>query len=96
MSDTMRLLLIIVLALLVVGILFALVRTIRGPRYADRILGINMIGSLSTASIALLAVLQEESWLLDVSLVYCLISFLAVMVLGKIRISESQEGGSHE
>ena len=31
------------LIVLAVGILFALIRAIRGPRIADRVLGINMI-----------------------------------------------------
>ncbi len=58
---------------------------------ADRILGINMTGSLTTAAIAVLAVLLEQSWLLDVCLIYCMISFLAVVVLAKISIASHEE-----
>lgn len=91
MEGAYRYLLIGILAVLVVGIFFGLIRAIRGPRRADRILGINMIGSLSTASIAAVAVLIEEPWLLDVCLIYCLISFLAVVMLTKIHIRQKQE-----
>lgn len=91
MTGMKRYFLIAILTVLVTGILFGLIRAIIGPRRADRIMGINMIGTLSTASIALLSVILEENWLLDVSLVYCLISFLAVMVLGKIHIGERKE-----
>ena len=80
-----------VTALLVVGILFGLIRAIRGPRRADRILGINIIGTCTTAAIAVLAVYLGESWLLDVCLVYCLISFLAVVVLARIHLGEAHE-----
>lgn len=80
------------LIVLAVGLLFALIRAIRGPRIADRILGVNMIGSLSSGSIAVLAVLLRQNWLLDVSLIYCMISCLAVVVLAKIRISAHREG----
>lgn len=81
-----------VLFFLALGLFFALIRAMRGPRTADRILGINMAGSLTTAMIAVLAVLLEQSWLLDVCLIYCMISFLAVIVLAKVRIAFHEEG----
>lgn len=90
--EPYRILLIGVLICLAAGLGFALVRTIRGPRMADRIVGINMTGSLTTASIAVLAVLLRQSWLLDVCLIYCMISFLAVVVLAKVSIASHEEG----
>ena len=83
--------LVVVLVFLTAGLFFSLLRAIRGPRMADRILGINMTGSLTTAAIALLAVLLDQSWLLDVCLIYCMISFLAVVVLAKISIASHEE-----
>ena len=79
-------LLIAALLALAVGIFLAL-RAIRGPRVADRIMGVNMIGTMSTACICILSVLLRQSWLLDVGLIYCLISFLAVVVLVKNYIA---------
>lgn len=83
--------LVVVLVFLTAGLFFSLLRAIRGPRMADRILGINMTGSLTTAAIGVLAVLLEQSWLLDVCLIYCMISFLAVVVLAKISIASHEE-----
>ena len=80
-----------VLFLLTAGLFFSLLRAIRGPRMADRILGINMTGSLTTAAIAVLAILLDQSWLLDVCLIYCMISFLAVVVLAKVAIASHEE-----
>ena len=80
-----------VLVFLTAGLFFSLLRAIRGPRMADRILGINMTGSLTTAAIGVLAVLLEQSWLLDVCLIYCMISFLAVVVLAKVAIASHEE-----
>lgn len=76
----------ITLAGLAILVFFGLIITIKGPRKADRIMGINIIGSLSIAAIAVLAIYLKESWLLDICLVYCLISFLAVVILTKISI----------
>ena len=87
-----KIILITALGLLAAGTFFALLRAIRGPRVADRIVGINMSGTISTAMIAILAVLLDENWLLDVSLIYCMISFLAVVVLSKIHISTYGRG----
>lgn len=76
----------IVLAILAILMSFTLVVAIKGPKKADRIMAINIIGSLSTAAIAVLAIYLNESWLLDICLVYCLISFLAVVILTKVSI----------
>ena len=77
--------------MLTAGLFFSLLRAIRGPRMADRILGINMTGSLTTAAIAVLAIYLDQSWLLDVCLIYCMISFLAVVVLAKVSIASHEE-----
>lgn len=92
MKHETDILLISVLLCLAVGLFFALLRAVRGPRLADRIMGINMTGSLTTAAIAVLAVLLRQSWLLDVCLIYCMISFLAVVVLAKVNIASHEEG----
>ena len=90
-------LMIAVMVILAVLLMFSLIRTIRGPRRADRIVGVNMIGSFSTSMLAVLALYLDQSWLLDVCLVYCLISFLAVVILSKIHINESlDEHGEEE
>lgn len=86
MDKYFNLLMILVFIVLVISIFFSLFRTIIGPRRADRIMGINMIGSFSTLALAILPVMYKQSWLLDICLVYCLISFLAVVALTKISI----------
>lgn len=91
MENCYRYLYIAVLMLLGIGILAALIRTVIGPRIADRIMGINMIGTLSLGAIAILAVWLKETWLLDVSLVYCILSFLAVVVLAQLYIAVYQK-----
>lgn len=96
MAQYQLILLLFVLLCLAAGLLFSLIRTIRGPRMADRILGVNMAGSLSTAAIAVLAVMLDQSWLLDVCLLYCMISFLAVVVLAKVSIASHETGEDQE
>ena len=71
------------LAFLAVSILFCLLRGILGPRFTDRVVSINLIGSKTIIMIAMLSFLLDESGLVDVAMVYALISFLAVVVLSK-------------
>ncbi|MBE7005583.1 MAG: sodium:proton antiporter [Ruminococcaceae bacterium] len=76
---------------LAAGLFFALLRAIRGPRVADRIMGINMIGTIVSLTLAILSVWLRQSWLLDVCILYALISFLAVVVLAKVCIAAKKQ-----
>ncbi len=73
----------IVLALLVV---LTFIRVIKGPRLADRVVGVNVIGTLTIMMICVLSLMLAEGYLLDVALIYAMISFLAVVVLTKIYL----------
>jgi len=77
---------------LTIGLFFSLLRAMRGPRVADRIMGVNMIGTISLLAIAILALCLDQSWLLDVSIIYGMISFLAVVVLAHIHITARWNG----
>ena len=81
MSETMHFILEIAMCVLATCMLLAFTRAVKGPRYTDRIVAINMIGTMTTATICILAVYLNESALIDVSLVYTLLSFLAVVVM---------------
>lgn len=72
----------------VLGVLLfpCLLRAIRGPRIADRVVGINMIGTIIIMVIAVLALMLEEGYLVDIAIIYAMLSFLAVVVLVKIYI----------
>lgn len=71
----------IILAFLV---LLCLVRAIKGPKIADRIVAINMMGTLTIVIIAILAIKMEEGYLVDICIIYAMISFLAVTLLTKV------------
>lgn len=81
MSEFMKTVLEIALGTLAIGICIIFVRAIKGPRFTDRIVAINMIGTMTTATICILSAYLNEVWLIDVSLVYTLLSFLAVVII---------------
>lgn len=96
MENAYRILYLVILFALGAGILLSLIRAIRGPRTADRVMGINMIGTQTLLAIAVLALYLKESWLLDVSLLYGMISFLAVAVLALTRIDRKKSEETEE
>lgn len=83
----------IVLAILVI---LCLVRAIIGPRVADRIVSVNMTGTMVIVMIAVLALMLEEGYLADICLIYAMISFLAVIVLVKVYMGVYLEDKSRK
>lgn len=79
--------------LVVLGILcfFCFVRSVKGPRLADRIMAVNMIGTMTMMAIAVLTVKLGEGFLADVALIYAMISFLAVVVVSKVYMGVHRE-----
>ena len=81
----------IVLIVLVVLDFLCLVRAIKGPRIADRIVAINMISTITIAMILVLVNMLGQGGLADVALIYALIGFLAVVVLCKVYMGIALE-----
>lgn len=73
-----------ILSVLAVMLVLCLIRAVKGPRIADRLVAINMITTMVMVAISILAVLKSESYLVDICLIYAMISFLAVVVLSRI------------
>lgn len=72
---------VIVLAVLII---FSIIRSVLGPGIADRIIAVNMTGTMIIIIIAVLSVYLDENYLVDVCLIYAMLSFLGVVVLCKV------------
>ena len=70
-------------ALTVLGslVLFSLVYAVLGKRFTDKIVAANMIGTLGVNMIVILAIFIGADYILDIGLVFALLSFLMVIVL---------------
>ena len=96
--ETLAIVVMIVIAILIVA---CLIRSVLGPRVTDRIVAVNSIGTMTIVIIAILSVLLEEAYLLDVCLIYAMLSFVAVIVLTKIytgvyRQEHSEDGAKED
>lgn len=72
------------LIFLAIALILCLVRAIKGPRVADRVVAVNMMGTMVMVIIGILSVKMQEGYLVDICLIYAMISFLAVIVLTKV------------
>lgn len=90
------------LIFLAVMVVLCLIRAIIGPKIADRIVAINMMGTMVMVILGILALMLEERYLVDICIIYAMISFLAVIVLTKVymgvyqqkKMEEEKEDGS--
>ena len=73
-----------ILVILAIMLMICLVRAVIGPRVADRLIAVNMMGTMVMCIIVILGVVMNEGYLADIALIYAMISFLAVVVLTKV------------
>jgi multicomponent Na+:H+ antiporter subunit F len=97
LEQAYRILFTAALIFLAIMVVLCLIRAIIGPRTADRIVATNMMGTIVMVIIAILALMLEEGYLVDICLIYAMISFLAVIVLTKVYmgvyLEKKQKGG---
>jgi multicomponent Na+:H+ antiporter subunit F len=62
---------------------FCLYRIIRGPTAADRMVGIDIFGILVVGICAIMAILTDRMFLLDVGIAWIILSFIGTLTLAK-------------
>ena len=80
----------IILALLMLALM---PKVLKGPRFTDRIVAVNAINTMVTASIVLLSRLHRAPYLLDVALIYALLGFTATTLLTRLLAADRQKEG---
>jgi len=81
----------VALGLLLVGMLLAVIRLIRGPNLGDRILALDMITVLATGFIAAVAVLTGFSLYIDIAIALALVGFLATVALARYLMGRARQ-----
>ena len=89
------------LIFLAIALFFCLLRAVIGPRIVDRIMAVNMMGTVVMVMIGILALLLKEGYLVDIALIYAMISFLAVVIITKVymgiyRQNKEEDGKERE
>ncbi|WP_394329400.1 cation:proton antiporter [Natronorubrum thiooxidans] len=61
-------------------------RAVAGPTTQDRLLAVNVLGTNTVVILALLAAGLDQSWFLDVALIYALLNFLMAIAISKFTV----------
>ncbi len=69
--------------LIMVLVFFCLGRAIVGPSAPDRVTAINIIGTKTVVIIALISLIYDYTFYLDIALVYALMAFIATIGVAK-------------
>ena len=79
LNMAIRGLMLTAMIVLAIAVIFCLLRAILGPRFA-----VNLVGTKTIILICVVAIYIGEQYVVDVALIYALISFLAVVVLTNV------------
>lgn len=79
-----------VIAVILLAIAIGLYCAFRGPTLYDRVMCVNMIGTLTVLMVAVLGFMTGRPEFLDIALVYVLISFVSTIAI--LRVYAIQAG----
>jgi len=71
------------LIILISGALLSLFRALIGPGPCSRMVAVDVITTITAGMMIIISVIMKNGLLLDVSLVYSILSFVSVMVLAR-------------
>ena len=69
----------VILGALAVGLVLALVRLVRGPSLADRVVALDLLSTITVAAAGVYAIRYDETVYLDVAIVLALIAFVGTV-----------------
>lgn len=73
----------IVFGLVGLGMTFAIVRFIKGPSVADRVVSLDTFNIITIGLIALLAMFFKNSLFLDIAIVYAVLAFMETITFSR-------------
>ncbi len=80
--------------LVILGVIFAFVRLIKGPSLPDRIVALDMMTVLIVSFCGLYAIRSGDTAFVDVAIVLALVGFLATVALARYVERRSRRGDS--
>ena len=83
--------LVLTLFLLILAILVSFIRLIIGPSIWDRILMVNLISAKVVMFVAVYAIYENSTTILDIAISYGIIGFLTITLLSKYIMTGGRE-----
>ena len=75
--------LLVFFGVIVVAVILALIRAIKGPTSPDRVVGVDIMVTITIALMVLLGLFFKRRIYLDVSLTYAVLSFVGVIAIAR-------------
>jgi multicomponent Na+:H+ antiporter subunit F len=85
-----------VIIAILLAIAVGLVRAFIGPTLYDRVLAVNMIGTLTVLLVTLLGFMNGRPEFLDIALVYVLISFVSTIAVLRVYAAGRRTAGRRD
>jgi len=79
----MNILFIIAFSLMLLGMILGLIRFVKGPTSADRVVALDTMSIIATSAFALLALVFDRYIYIDISLIYAVLGFIGVIVIAR-------------
>lgn len=79
----MNIVFIIAFALMLLGLIIGLIRFVKGPTSADRVVALDTMSIIATAGFALLALVFDRYIYIDIALIYAVLGFIGVIVIAR-------------
>jgi len=74
-----------------VAVFLVLLRLFKGPSLADRVVAVDLFGTIILSSIALYSILFQEKFFVDVALVLALFAFVGTVVFARFITSQGSK-----
>jgi len=81
--ETVEILNYIVFGLVGLGMLFALLRLIKGPKMSDRVVSLDTFNVITIGLISLLALTFDNALFLDIAIIYAILAFMETVVFAR-------------
>jgi multicomponent Na+:H+ antiporter subunit F len=73
----------VVLGVLLLSVLMAIIRVVKGPTAPDRIVGLDTINTLVIVGMVIFGLAEKSVIYIDVAIIYALLSFISTLFIAK-------------
>jgi len=79
----MEIIIYIAFGLIMLGLILGVIRFVKGPTAADRVVALDTMSIIATSAFALMALVFERYIYIDVALIYAVLGFIGVIVIAR-------------
>lgn len=79
----MEIIIYIAFSLIMLGLILGVIRFVKGPTAADRVVALDTMSIVATSGFALMALVFDRYIYIDVALIYAVLGFIGVIVIAR-------------